>query len=249
MATFQDHFSGVATGYRAFRPRYPPALFDWLAAAAPSRAAALDLGCGNGQATVALAERFERVWGVDPSAQQVANAEPHARVTYRVAPAEATGLPDASVDVALAAQAFHWFDHARLFPELRRVARPGAVFAACTYALMRVAPEIDAVVDHLYGGIVGPDWPPERVHTENGYRDLPFPLEPVAAPALTMEESWTLPQLQGYLGTWSAVSRHRARTGADPLAQVEPALRAAWGEPDAARTVRWPLAVRAGRLG
>lgn len=249
MSTFQDHFSGVAAGYRAHRPRYPAALFDWLAALAPCRGAALDLGCGNGQATVALAERFEAVWGLDPSAQQIANAEPHPRVTYRVAPAEATGLPDGSVDLALAAQAFHWLDHARLFPELRRVARPGAAFAAVTYALARIAPAVDAVVDHLYCDIVGPDWPPERVHTEDGYRNLPFPIPELAAPPLAMEETWTLPQLVGYLRTWSAVTRHLARTGADAVAEIEPGLRAAWGDPGIARRVSWPLSVRAGRIG
>ena len=247
MAAFKDHFSGVAGGYREFRPRYPSALFAWLADAAPSRALALDVGCGNGQATVALAAAFEAVVGVDPSAEQIANAEPHPRVRYRVAAAEATGLDGRSADAVLVAQALHWLDLDRFYPEVRRVARPGAAFAAVTYALCEIEPAVDVVVRHLYHDVVGSDWPPERRHTETGYRTLPMPFPPLEPPPLAMEAEWSLDQLLGYLRTWSAVTRHRARTGADAVAGIEPRLRAAWGTASA-RRVRWPLAIRAGRV-
>jgi SAM-dependent methyltransferase len=244
---FKDHFSGVAQGYRAFRPRYPPALFAWLAAAAPSPALALDVGCGNGQATVGLAAVFHAVVGIDPSREQIANAEPHPRVRYRVAAAEATGLDGGSVDAVLVAQALHWLDLDRFYPEVRRVARPGAAFAAVTYALAEIEPAVDAMVHRLYHDVVGADWPPERRHTETGYRTLPMPFAPVEPPALAMEDEWSLDQLLGYLRTWSAVTRYRARTGADAVAQVEPRLREAWGAAPT-RRVRWPLAIRAGRV-
>ncbi|HET9598337.1 MAG TPA: class I SAM-dependent methyltransferase [Anaeromyxobacteraceae bacterium] len=242
---FKDHFSGVASGYRAFRPRYPAALFAWLAEVAPSRALAVDIGCGNGQATVALAGEFEAVVGIDPSAEQIANAEPHRRVRYRVAAAEATGLDGGSADAVLVAQALHWLDLDRFYPEVRRVARPGAAFAAVTYALAQIDPAVDAVLGHLYHDVVGPDWPPERRHTESGYRTLPMPFPPLEPPAIAMEDDWTLDQLIGYLRTWSAVTRHRARTGQDGVALVEPRLREAWGAAPA-RRVRWPIAIRAG---
>ena len=245
---FKDHFSRVAEGYRAYRPRYPAALFDWLAATAPSRALAVDVGCGNGQATLALADRFEAVVGVDPSPEQIAKADPHPRATYRVAPAEATGLPEREADCVLVAQALHWLDLGRFYPEVERLARPGAVFAAATYALARIDPAVDPVVEHLYRDVVGPDWPPERRHTETGYRSLPMPFPEIEPPALAMEEDWSLGQLLGYLRTWSAVTRHRARTGVDPVALVEPRLRQAWGATERRRVV-WPLAVRAGRVG
>ncbi|HSN13918.1 MAG TPA: methyltransferase domain-containing protein, partial [Anaeromyxobacteraceae bacterium] len=148
--SFKDHFSGVAVGYRAYRPGYPPSLFSWLAAVSPSKERAVDLGCGTGQATVALAEHFEEVIGLDPSAEQVAAAEPRPRVRYGVAPAEATGLPDACADLVVAAQAAHWFDPARLHPELARLARPGAIFAAFTYDLCRVDAAVDEVLGRFY---------------------------------------------------------------------------------------------------
>ena len=246
---FKDHFSGVAAGYRAFRPGYPPALFAWLAGVAAGRERAVDLGCGSGQASVALAEHFDEVLALDPSAEQIARAEPHPRVRYRVAPAEATGLSAASADLVVAAQAFHWFDPARLHPELARIARPGTVFAAFTYDLCRVDPEVDEVLDHLYRGVLGPYWPAERAHVDAGYRTLPFPWPELAAPAFTIEAAWTLDGLLGYLGTWSAVSARRRATGEDPLAAVDGALRVAWGPPERPRRVTWNLAVRAGRIG
>jgi hypothetical protein len=43
--------------------------------------------------------------------------------------AEATGLPESSVDLILAGQAFHWFDPVRTRTEFLRIARPGAVVA------------------------------------------------------------------------------------------------------------------------
>ena len=76
--------------YARYRPRYPDALFDYLAWLAPDRAQAMDIGTGNGQAAVALAARFEHVLATDPSAEQIASAEPRPNLTYRVLPAEDT---------------------------------------------------------------------------------------------------------------------------------------------------------------
>ena len=244
---FKDHFSGVAEGYQAFRPEYPAALFDWLSEVAPARCRAVDLGCGTGQASVALAAHFSEVVGLDPSADQIARAKPHPRVSYRVAPAEATGLERESADLVIAAQAFHWFDPERLHPELARIGCRRAVFAAFTYDLCRVAPAVDAAIDRLYRDVLGPYWPPERVHVDAAYRTLPFPWPEIEAPSLRMDESWTLGRFLGYLGTWSAVSAYRKKTGDDPVAAAAD-LRAAWGPPETARLVTWKLTIRAGRI-
>ena len=45
------------------------------------------------------------------------------------ATAEATSLPDASVELVLAGQAFHWFDQARARPEFARILKPGGWLA------------------------------------------------------------------------------------------------------------------------
>jgi SAM-dependent methyltransferase len=245
---FKDHFSNVASDYQAFRPGYPPALFEWLASIAPGRERAVDLGCGTGQASAALADHFDEVIALDPSAEQIAHAQPHARVSYRVAPAEATGLPASSADLVIAAQALHWFDPERLHPELARIARPGAPFAAFTYDLCHLGSPVDEVVERLYRGILGPYWPPERAHVDAAYRTLPFPWPEIVAPSFSIEESWTLERFIGYLGTWSAVSAYRRKQGVDPLSLVTSELRDAWGPPDRPRAVKWNVAVRAGRI-
>ena len=110
MTAFKDHFSGHAAIYREARPTYPPQLFAWLAQQTPDRELAWDCGCGNGQATVALAADFAHVIGTDPSANQIAGAQAAAKVEYRVEPAEQSSLPDTSASLVTVAQALHWFD-------------------------------------------------------------------------------------------------------------------------------------------
>ncbi|MEJ2202158.1 MAG: methyltransferase domain-containing protein, partial [Desulfuromonadaceae bacterium] len=165
---------------------------------------------------------------------------------YRVAPAEATGLPDKSQDLIIAAQALHWFDLDRFFPEVRRLARPGAVFAAISYGLLTIDEEFDPLIGRLYQELLGPYWPPERRHVETGYRTLPFPFRELAAPSLTMSARWAVDQLLGYLSTWSAVREFKRRTGRDPLEEMGEQLHGLWGETETPRTIFWPLTVRAG---
>lgn len=245
---FADHFSGHASAYAAARPTYPDALFDWLSGLCATRAAAWDAGCGNGQASAALAAHFDRVIATDPSAAQIAAAAPHPRVDYRVEPAESPSLDDASVDLVLVAQALHWFEQERFHASVARVLKPGGVFAAVSYGLSEVDAAVDAVYRRLYDGLDA-WWPPERRHVENGYRELPFPYAPIEAPAFAMRLDWTLPQYLAYLRSWSATQRCLRDTGRDAVGECEAAFAAAWGDPAQAREVRFPLTLRVGRFG
>ncbi len=246
--SFQDHFSAQSAAYQQYRPRYPPALFAALASAAPARGTAWDVGCGNGQASLALAEHFAVVHATDASGAQIASAEPHPRVRYAVAPAEQSGLPAKSIDLVLAAQALHWFHFERFHTEARRVARPGAVICAIAYELAEINPAIDTVVRHFYKADIGPYWPADRAHIETGYRDIPWPHSPMNLGSFAMQAEWTLNQFIGYLGTWSAVARYRSATGADPLPAVQAELSSLWAEPEVPRRVEWPLVILSGRL-
>lgn len=246
---FKDHYSAGAAGYAAHRPTYPVALVEALARVSPGRERALDAACGNGQLSVLLAERFDEVVATDASAAQIGQAEARARVTYRVALAEESGLPDRSVDLVTVAQAAHWLDLDRFYAEVRRVARPGAAIALVTYGVLHVdAPAVEAIARRFYWETIAPFWPPERRHVETGYRDLPFPFDELAAPPLAIEVMWRLADLVGYVETWSAVKQARAALGADPVAPFADALRAAWGDGETRRRVTWPLSLRLGTV-
>lgn len=247
--SFKDHFSTQASGYAKARPTYPTALFAELARLAPGRALAWDAGSGNGQAALGLGDLFEQVVATEPSRAQLTEAAPHPRVRYHQSAEKAPMLADASVDLLTVAQAAHWFDRPAYYAEVRRVARPGAIVALWTYALCAITPEVDAQVYRFYDEVVGPYWPPERIHCLNGYRDFDFPFSELPFPALTMELEWHLDEFTDYIATWSAVARYRKEEGRDPIPELRAALLPRWGEPAVRRRVFWPLAGRVGRVG
>jgi len=250
---FKDHFSETP-GYAAYRPTYPAALVSYLASISPSASCALDCGCGTGQLSVLLADKFHQVIATDASEAQIHNAQARPGVAYRVAKAEQSGLPPASVDLITVAQAAHWLDLEKFYEEVRRVARPTAVVALITYGILDIeggvekVDSVDKVVKHFYSDVIGPYWPPERRLVEEGYRTLPFPFEELAAPALAIEASWRLQDLVGFVDTWSAVRAAEKKVGRAPFEQFRSQVTEAWGHPETRRAVRWPLALRVGRV-
>lgn len=246
--TFKDHFSARSATYAAHRPTYPAELASYLAGLPERPELALDVGCGSGQLSVLLAGPFERVVATDASASQVAAARPAPRVEYRVARAEASGMPDDSCDLVVAAQAAHWFDLPAFYAEARRVGRRGAAIALVTYGVLEVEPPIAEAVRHFYHDVAGPHWPPERRHVEAGYRTLDFPFAAIPAPSLAIRAAWTLDDLVGYAGTWSALKGAEAALGRSPLPAFRESLAEGWGDPSTRRPVIFPIALRAGRL-
>lgn len=246
--TFKDHFSQRAHLYAAHRPQYPRELFDFLATLTLEHRLAVDFGTGNGQAALGLADHFSRVIGLDPSAAQIENATRHERIEYRIARAEATGLPAGSADLAIAAQSLHWFDPDLFFAEAKRVLAPGGAIAVWGYGdPVLDEPGLQHLLHDFNRGLLEEYWPAERRLLLNGYRGVRFPFDEVSTPSFDLLMRWNLTELAGYLRTWSATSNFLARQGTDPVVDVERALARHWGDPDAARLVRWPLFVRAGK--
>lgn len=244
-AAFADHFSAVATSYAQYRPTYPPELFDWIATRSPARHIAWDCACGSGQATGALAERFDVVMATDASAEQLVHAPAYPRVIWKHAAAETSGLEDHSIDAVTIAQALHWFDLGRFWPEVRRVVRPGGLVVAWSYGVQTIGdPEVDRPLMHYYRDIVGPWWPANRRHVDAGYTTLDFPFRRITVPLVAMRAPWTLDQFLGYVRSWSATQRLIEAGGVDPLPALAEALRGPWGP--GPRDVEWPLAVVAG---
>lgn len=128
-------FSAKVTDYAASRPDYPAALFDCLQAegALPPNADVADIGAGTGLLTQGFLARGHRVVAVEPSADMRCACDAllgrHAGYRSIDGKAEATGLPDASVDLLTAAQAFHWFDIVPARREALRVLRPHGCMA------------------------------------------------------------------------------------------------------------------------
>ena len=180
MTTFKDHFSGHAADYAKFRPNYPPKLFDYLASISPERELAWDCATGSGQAAVGLAEHFANVIATDASAQQIESAQRHTGIKYRVAPSEASGIEQGSVDLILVAQALHWFDMDRFFTEAKRVSKESGILAVSTYTHVSVNPEIDEILSKFYRETTGPYWPPERDLVETNFESIRFPFPELA---------------------------------------------------------------------
>lgn len=246
--TFEDHFSGHANAYVQHRPRYPEALFTWLASVIRGREVGWDAGTGNGQVAIALTEHLDRVVATDASADQLAHAEPHERVEYRHEPSDRVSVPDRSVDLITAGAAVHWFDLDGFYGEVRRVAKNDAVIALFSYGPRDIADAIGPAVRRFHEEVLDGFWPERIQYVHDRYTTLPFPFEPIAAPAFEMSAEWNLGEMLAFLETWSAAQRYFEERGTRATAQIAAELTAEWGDPARRREIRYPLFLRAGRV-
>ncbi len=246
---FQDLFSAQAATYAAIRPDYPPALFDFLASIVERRRLAWDCATGNGQAALALAAFFERVIATDASAEQLAHARAHPRIEYRVATAEASGLPGATVDLVTVAQALHWFDRERFYAEAKRVLVPRGVLAVWSYGDPVIPDDraVDAALQHFNLVTLGPYWPAGRGLVGAAMRQLPFPFVETPAPPIDIVRLWTLDELAQYLRSWSSCAAYLKRHGADPVSPFLESLAPLWGDRGTRHELRWAVTARVGR--
>ena len=242
-------FSAAAVQYRQARPGYPPALFDWLAALAPARNLAWDVGCGSGQATAELSRCFARVIANDPSAEQIAQAPALGNVDWRVAGGEDVVLDAGSVDLVLAASSLHWMDLDRFYPRAQHALKPGGVMAAIGYATTVLPAHIRPAIKTVFAPI-GRYWSDAHRRAWAGYDRMPFPFTPVSLkdnppPVVSVDLAWTLDQYLAYASTWSAMLEHRQATGLDLTPIAREALAPLWGE--GTQPVSMPLVLKLGR--
>lgn len=118
-----SRFSDRATDYAKYRPSYAeetiPIILKGLGN--PSSLVAVDVGAGTGISSRLLAQRGVRVLAIEPNPAMRDTAAPHPFVEFREGTAEATNLPDASVDLVTCFQAFHWFDPEPTLVEFHRI--------------------------------------------------------------------------------------------------------------------------------
>jgi SAM-dependent methyltransferase len=123
-------FSNRVANYVKYRPDYPREIVAWLEkqGALANDSIVADVGCGPGQSTKMFLENGNRVYGVEPNAAMRAAAAEYLNGFSNFIPvdgtSENTALDDASVDLIVAAQAFHWFDPQPTREEFKRILKP-----------------------------------------------------------------------------------------------------------------------------
>jgi len=249
LASDAPDFSPLAAAYARARPRYPDALYEWLASESPATELAWDCATGSGQAALGVAERFRRVVATDVSEEQIRHAHPHQRVEYRVARAESSGLPAGAVDLVTVAAAAHWFDLPAFGAEATRVLRPGGLLAVWSYHAGIVEAPFDRAFDRLYREVLKPYFAPGARLVDERYETLELPGTPVAAPRFEIVCRWTLEQTVDYIGSWSATASYRRASGEDPVDAIRGELESLFAAGPAERTLRLPIFLRVQRLG
>ncbi|QCP08478.1 class I SAM-dependent methyltransferase [Micrococcus luteus] len=182
--------------YDAVRPSYPAEAVAWvlegLGQGLDRGLDVVEVGAGTGLFTRSLTalpvERVRSVAAVEPAASMRAVLErdvaagSDGRVRAVPGTAEATGLPEASADVVVAAQAWHWVDPAAGSAEAARVLRPGGRLAAVWNQLDTAVPWVHRLTRIMHAGDVHAARPELRRFA------APFGAEEHA------RWTWTLPQ-------------------------------------------------------
>lgn len=120
-----ERFGDRAKAYAAFRPSYPQEAIDAVLAELgdPAELEIADIGAGTGISARLFADRGAHVIAIEPNGDMRRAAAEHPRIDWQEGTAVRTGLATGSVDLAVAAQAFHWFATPLAMDEFRRIAR------------------------------------------------------------------------------------------------------------------------------
>ncbi|KAF9184766.1 hypothetical protein BGZ51_009308 [Haplosporangium sp. Z 767] len=228
MATFSSKTFNSAL-YQSFRPSYNANFFKMIynyhAKHNGQFDTAVDVGTGTGQVASVLAEKFNQVHGVDPSATMLSSAIQKPNIAYHVAKGEDLSvIPSASVDVLTVAQALHWFDHPKFFSEVKRVLKPHGTFAAVGYAFVMFEKHPRATKRILDLGNqpdeLGTHWEYGRLILDNMYKSVEVPMQnverhyfpdhPQGLPPI-IEERVNMKHFRNYIKTWSSYKTYCER--------------------------------------
>jgi ubiquinone/menaquinone biosynthesis C-methylase UbiE len=245
----KDLFSAKAAQYARFRPGYPAALIDYILGFTAEREMAWDCATGNGQAAILLAPHFKSVMATDLSQQQLRQAGKLPNVEYSVSTAEQTPFADNSFNLITIAQAYHWFNFSDFENEANRVARNGAVLAVWRYTIPECAViAVNAAIRHFYKNVVGAWWDAERHWIDECYQTIPFNFSPLPSKPFFTSVRWSLPQLAGYIQSWSSVEHFIKARAENPVETLSAKLQSQWPFAQPVLEFRFPLFLRIGRI-
>ena len=123
-------FSSRVADYAKYRPSYPAEILELLSSAYDfsNRVAIADIGSGTGLLSRLFLDYGCRVIGIEPNLEMRLEGERQlaefSRFSSIGGSAEATTLPDKSIDLITVGQAFHWFDRPASAAEFRRILKP-----------------------------------------------------------------------------------------------------------------------------
>ncbi len=151
MKRLSESFGAVAQAYDRGRPSYPADAVAWLLDG--DAKIVLELGAGTGKLTREMVDQGHAVFATekDPAMLEVLQQRVP-EVSAKVASAEEIPANDRSVDVVVAAQAFHWFDHDRAILEMARVLKPGGHVALVWNFFDKRIPWVRKLIEVVGGG-------------------------------------------------------------------------------------------------
>jgi SAM-dependent methyltransferase len=198
--TFSNYNKEQGKAYAEIRRDYHPNVYNAIITQHTSTGGKLitlvDIGCGPGLATLALAPRFTHAIGLDPSAGMIAIARSQlegqdppspSNIRFEISTAEELGsnlippVADSSVDLITASNAAHWFNMSGFWPSAARILKPGGSVAMWTSGAIRAhpsmpnAPGIQAAMDAHQAKYLDEYRNAGNQLAGNAYRNLPLP--------------------------------------------------------------------------
>ncbi|MCG7517784.1 class I SAM-dependent methyltransferase [Vibrio sp. MMH1-50] len=122
----EEYNQAISKHYAAYRPPLHQVILQANLEELPQFQLGLDVGCGTGVSTFALAKFCQQVHGVDPSTSMIEQAKPSVGIEYHVGDGEHAPLSDSSVDVVTFAGSLSYANSTALLAELQRVCQPKA---------------------------------------------------------------------------------------------------------------------------
>ena len=200
-------FGAAADLYERARPSYPPDAIDWIAARTGLAAGrtVVDLGAGTGKLTRLLVQTGACVVAVEPVAEMRAKLEQVVPgVEALDGTAESMPLPDGAADAITVAQAFHWFDRERAYPELHRVLAPGG-FLVLLWNTRDLADPLHSAVEELLAPLRGTVQWQQSVEWQPEVKGSPL-FGPIEQRTFALEQQLTVDGLAERVGSTSFVA-------------------------------------------